>query len=309
MHDTSAIAPRARIIIDNDFGGDPDGLFQLAHHLLSPAVEIRGIIGSQHYAGGFYGSPGTSAFACEKVRELMNLMGKSIPVFAGSEVGLPGLSTPAESEAARLIVQEAMREDAPKPLYVVCGAGLTSIASALLLEPRIATRLTLVWIGGAEYEGPVPPGANALEYNLGIDIAAARVIFNQSMIPFWQVPRDAFRQALVTHAELQVRLKGKGQLGDYLFREINDLFHKSKRSLGEAYVLGDNPLVLLTALHSSWEADPSSSRYVSRPAPRITEKGHYEPNPDGRLIRVYTHLDVRILFEDLYAKIALHDTR
>jgi hypothetical protein len=33
-------APRQRIIIDNDFGGDPDGLFQLAHHLASPSVEI-----------------------------------------------------------------------------------------------------------------------------------------------------------------------------------------------------------------------------------------------------------------------------
>lgn len=31
-------APRMRVIIDNDFSGDPDGLFQLAHHLLSPSV-------------------------------------------------------------------------------------------------------------------------------------------------------------------------------------------------------------------------------------------------------------------------------
>jgi len=32
------IETRARVIIANDFGGDPDGLFQLAHHLLSPTV-------------------------------------------------------------------------------------------------------------------------------------------------------------------------------------------------------------------------------------------------------------------------------
>jgi len=30
------IGARARVIIDNDFAGDPDGLFQLAHHVLSP---------------------------------------------------------------------------------------------------------------------------------------------------------------------------------------------------------------------------------------------------------------------------------
>ena len=38
------VKPRMRVIIDNDLGGDPDGLFQLAHHVLSPSVEIRGIM-------------------------------------------------------------------------------------------------------------------------------------------------------------------------------------------------------------------------------------------------------------------------
>lgn len=38
--------PRMRVIIDNDFSGDPDGLFQLVHHILSPSIEVRGIIGS-----------------------------------------------------------------------------------------------------------------------------------------------------------------------------------------------------------------------------------------------------------------------
>jgi len=40
------VRPRARVIIDNDFSGDPGGLVQLAHHVLSPSVEIRAIIGS-----------------------------------------------------------------------------------------------------------------------------------------------------------------------------------------------------------------------------------------------------------------------
>ena len=36
---------RIRVIIDNDFSGDPDGLVQLAHHLLSPSVDIRAVTG------------------------------------------------------------------------------------------------------------------------------------------------------------------------------------------------------------------------------------------------------------------------
>jgi hypothetical protein len=45
------VTPRMRVIVDNDFSGDPDGLFQLTHILLSPSVEIRAIIGSHLKAG------------------------------------------------------------------------------------------------------------------------------------------------------------------------------------------------------------------------------------------------------------------
>jgi purine nucleosidase len=68
------VEPRIRVMIDNDFGGDPDCLFQLAHHILSPSVEIKGIIGSRNYEGGFYGSPDTATYACTRVNELLSVM-------------------------------------------------------------------------------------------------------------------------------------------------------------------------------------------------------------------------------------------
>ena len=62
---------RMRVIIDNDFGGDPDGLFQLAHHLLSPSVEICGIIGSPLTPEAGFDNGGNSAEkACQKARLL-----------------------------------------------------------------------------------------------------------------------------------------------------------------------------------------------------------------------------------------------
>lgn len=67
--------PRARLIIDNDFGGDPDGLFQLAHHLLCPTMDVRGVISSQHYEGGFYGLPGSPEHGAEVATGLLRAMG------------------------------------------------------------------------------------------------------------------------------------------------------------------------------------------------------------------------------------------
>ena len=309
------VKPRMRVIIDNDLGGDPDGLFQLAHHLMSPSVEISGVIASHLYEQGF-GGPGTSEFAKEKALEILKILKleNSIPVYTDKSESMIDVKKPIDSEAVQAIIKEAMRTDTDLPLYVVCGGGLTNIASAYLLEPKIADKITLVWIGGPEYTDIAipPPGYTTLEYNLGIDIKAAQVIFNTSNIKLWQVPRNVYRQPIMSDAELLTRVKGKGQLGNHLYGVMAEAFSKLNKwniPIGEVYIYGDNPLVLLTANQSSFEPDPSSSTYVIKQSPKINDAGVYETNLNGRMIRVYQQLDNRLLFEDFYAKLELFSTQ
>lgn len=305
------VSPRARVIIDNDFSGDPDDLFQTAHHLLCPSVEIAFIIGS-HLSVGDPWDPSTTqaSNAAAKVNELLGVMGRSVPVLTGSELGLVDGQTPQRTAAAEAIVAEAMRDDA-RPLYYAAGAGLTDLASAWLIEPRIAERLTLVWIGGLEYPdlAPPPPGAKGPEYNLRIDIVAGQVVFNQSAMPIWQVPRNVYRQMLFTHAEITTQVRPHGALGAYLAGSIERVMRWTAEagfSIGDTYALGDSPLVTLTALQSAFEADPSSSAYVVRPAPRLDAAGQYSDDPAGRPIRVYTQIDTRLTFGDMVARLSLH---
>jgi purine nucleosidase len=311
------VKPRIRVIIDNDFGGDPDGLFQLVHHLLSPSVEIRAIIGSHLKSGdGFDPSKVTATHARQKIEEVLNIMNfsRTLPVYEGSNNALENKNSPQKSDAANAIIKEAMRDDTKLPLYIVCGAGLTDLASAWLLEPEIASRLILVWIGGPEYTdiASPPPGYSSLEYNLGIDIIAAQIIFNKSDIPMWQVPRSTYRQVLLPYSSLLLKVKSQGKIGQYLANSIESIMKgiaKLNISLGETYILGDSPLVLLTALQSSFEADPSSSQYLLRPSPLVNDQGLYEVNTSGRNIRVYKELDVHLLFEDFFSKLNLFNEK
>ena len=308
----TTVTARMRVIVDNDFGGDPDGLFQLTHLLLSPSVEIRAIIGSHLKAGdGFDNSKTQAENAAGKARELLQVMDfkKNIHIIAGSNTAMPNDSTPVKSEAVNFIIKEALRTDTKLPLYILCGAGLTEIASALLTNPKIADKLTLVWIGGPEYMDIAlpPPNYSNPEYNLNIDIAAARVVFNFSQIPLWQVPRNAYRQAILPYSQLLLKVKPQGKVGTYLSGVLENLMIRIQKyvNLGEVYILGDSPLVLLTALQSSFEADPSSSEYVIKKAPNINKQGAYELNKKGRNIRVYSHLDINLMFSDFFAKLEL----
>jgi purine nucleosidase len=307
------IKPRMRVIVDNDFSGDPDGLFQLAHILLSPSVEVRGIIGSHLKVGdGFDNSKTQAENAAKKARELLTLIrpGTAVPVYSGSNTGMINDSTPRQSEAVDFLIKEASRTDIKLPLYILCGAGLTEIASALLKDPSISGKATLIWIGGPEYTDLAipPPGYSNPEYNLNIDITAARVVFNKSTINIWQIPRDAYRQALLPYSVLLTKVKPSGKLGNFLAAELESLMRRLinyKLNIGETYVLGDSPLVLVTALQSSFEPDPSSSQYALKQSPLINNQGGYEFNHKGRPIRVYHRLDVQMMLNDFFAKLSL----
>lgn len=309
----SSVLPRVRIISDNDYAGDPDGLFQLAHQVLSPSSILTHVLATPHAPFVDQGVPDLCVEAARIAKETLALCGRSdIPVLLGTNDKMIDRKTPIDTPAVRAIIEEAMRSDTDLPLYVTAGAGLGAIASAWLIEPRIAEKLTLIWIGGHEHEGltPVPPGAPDMEYNLSIDPIAGQVVFNDSNLNIWHVPRDMYRFVIASRAELKERVLPHGKLGEYLY---NSLARVSKlvserfgRSVGEIYVLGDSPLVLLSTLQTAFEPTPASSPWITKPCPDINDDGTYTENPNGRPLRVFTAIDNRLLLEDLYAKISLH---
>ncbi len=284
---------------------------------MSKSVKIEGVIGSHLKPGdGFDPSTQQATNAAKNAGDLIKLMGMEdqVKVYQGSNTGLDDLNTPKASEAVDFIIKEALRTDTDLPLYVVCGAGLTEIASAYLKNPEISKHLTLVWIGGHEHEGLAvpPPNGTELEYNLAIDLNAGKVIFNKSDIKLWQVPRNVYRQTLISYAELIQRVKSQGEVGQYLtgkLKNVFDLCFKYNINIGETYILGDSPLVLLTALQSSFEADPSSSAYETLKCPTLNDNGLYDDNAKGRKIRVYTQNDNRLMFEDFFAKLQIFNDK
>lgn len=305
------ITPRVRVISDNDYAGDPDGLLQLVHQALSPSAQLTHVLATAHAPFLDIDTDDLCGASGKIAHETLLLCGRSdIPVVLGSNEKLINRNSPIDSPASRAIIEEAMRTDTDLPLFVTAGAGLGAIASAWLIEPRIAEKLTLIWIGGHEHEGhaPVPPGAPDMEYNLSIDPIAGQVVFNDSNLNIWQVPRDMYRLAMASRAELKVRVRSQGKLGEYLYDslgQVASMMAQMGRDTGECYVLGDSPLVLLSTLQTAFEPTPASSTWITKPCPNILDSGLYQENPNGRPLRVFTSIDNRLMFEDLYAKLEL----
>lgn len=283
-----------RVITDTDAKNEADDQFAVVQAILSPRLEHVGFIAAH------FGTDRVADSMERSYRELQTIFAKmDLPaqgvLYHGAAHPMTDKVTPVESEGARLIVQEAMRED-PRPLYVLFLGPLTDLASAYLMEPRIAGRLCAVWIGGGRY----PQGGP--EYNLGNDITAAQVVF-ASNIELWQVPQDVYQQMTVSFAELEYRVRPCGKIGAYLCDQLEAHSHEpgprsSAFRAGESWVLGDNPAVGLLLYSHRFDYD-----WIQ--APQITSDGLYVQTGLYRPIRVYHHIDSRFILEDLYAKLAL----
>ena len=305
---------RVRVVIDTDCACEGDDQPALAHALMTPKFEVVGVTAA-HYniRNGAKTVAETMRNSLEEVHKVIGLMGleNQIKVYPGCENVLQDEKTPIESEAARFIVKEAMRND-DKPLFVVVQGAITNLASAYLMEPSIAGRVTVIWIGG----GPYPKGE--WEYNAMNDIHAANVIMD-SPIELWQVPKNVYAMMKVAFSELYEKVYPCGEIGRYIYekmlsfndfscaqpprllqgqKDFSSAAIAAKYRSGEMWQMGDSPVVgLMLTDHEG--------HYSIESAPRFDIKtGEYLLRPGNpHKIRVYNYVDSRFILDDFFAKI------
>lgn len=103
--------PKVRVISDNDYAGDPDGLVQLAHLLLSKTADVKAVISSHLRHDVPWPVPERPS---TKGAELAQVLAKHCnyngPVFAANEAGMTSIDSPSESEAVDFLIREAGRK-------------------------------------------------------------------------------------------------------------------------------------------------------------------------------------------------------
>lgn len=322
-----------RVIADTDCNCECDDQFCIAHMLMTPRFDVRGIV-AEHYA-----EKNSEQESYEEILRIMKLMGvehvtsdsnqiegdfvenvadqtsekienakdERVRVLHGAQNAMGDIHTPIESEGAHFIVEEAMKDDS-RPLFICGQAACTNIASAYLMEPRIAEKIVVIWIGGRPY----PEGG--FEFNQNNDLNAARVLY-QSDLEVWQVPFNVYTTMKVSFFEMLNHVYSCGKIGEYLVKHtmkvsggISDNVIGSRGSDmskgaaitsfgGELWSLGDSVCVGLMM-------NNTLGKFHMEKAPAdIDECGVYvSAKADGREIRVYDTIDSRFIIQDMFEK-------
>lgn len=283
------------VVLDTDTYNEVDDQFALSYLLASQdQLRVKAL-----YAAPFFNENSTGpADGMEKsYQEILKLLGLAgcqelrEVVFRGSASYLPDEVTPVPSPAAEDLARRAMGYSPEAPLYVVAIGALTNIASALLLEPAIAQRITLVWLGGNAWDWP-----DNQEFNAFQDVAADRVVFGSGAAVV-QLPCQGVVSAFrVSGPELRQYLQGKSPLCDYLV----ELVEESQRhwNAGPCWT---RPIWDVTAV--GWLLGERFMLDRLEPSPIFQYDHHYSFDKSRHPMRYVYHIQRDELFADLFEKL------
>lgn len=287
------------VILDTDICNEVDDQFALAYLLQSTEkLNLKAICAApffNHHSDGPEDGMEKSYEEAFRVLELLKREEYKEVVYRGATEFLQNDKTPAESEAARVMIRMSAGYTKENPLYLIGIAAATNIASALLMCPEMAGRVFIVWLGGMGFDWH-----DNRSFNAGQDVAAARVVLG-SGAPVVLLPgRGVLDHFTTTGPELRYWLQGKNAFCDYIIekteREANDCN-------GEA--CWSRPLSDVAAVAWLLEEDFMLDRLVHSP---VMEYDHLYAEDMRRLfIRYVYSINRDKLMGDLFKKLAKYE--
>ncbi len=297
--------PMGRIdaVLDTDTYNEIDDQFALAYMVRSEEkINLKAI-----YAAPFFNGHSTSPLdgmekSYNEIFNILGLMGENDlkkVVYKGSRGYLADEKTAQDSPAARHLAALAMEYSEENPLYVVAIGAITNIASALIINPEIASRIVIVWLGGHSFEWP-----DTKEFNMFQDVAAARVIFGCGA-PVVQLPCNGVVSAFtISGDDMRGKLYGKNELCNYLTVHSEDEV-KSYVRPGTAWSRVIWDVTAVAWLTGAMENGTNRfMRYKHVPSP-VCEYDFTYSHDDSRMPIAYVyHINRDALFNDLIEKLS-----
>jgi purine nucleosidase len=214
--------------------------------------------------------------------------GPVVPTYEGATSWLSETGAATPSPATHDLIERALRPE-PSPLYVVAIGAATNVASALLLEPEIAERIVVIWLGGNALTWPT-----AQEFNLQQDLAASHTLLD-SGVPLVHVPCLGVADHLITTgAEIERYVRPAGRLGALLADIYADAVPDEP---GQSRIIWD-----LAA--TSWLLDPTWTTTSFASTPILTSEVTWSQDSKRHLMLEMTTVNRDAVFKDLFARLA-----
>lgn len=273
------------VIIDADTDNEIDDLLAITAALKSPELEVIGLTAAQwdgrnntveegHDPWWNDNSAYTSWLMNTVLVQLLDR--KDIPVLIGNErkvvykKGGTG-NKPRGSEAVDFIIQKALKLPQGEKLTIISTGALTNVASAIMLQPEIAKRISLYWLGQTyDFEKDLWIGEH--EFNVSNDLDAFDLLCDTEDLDFHIMPNNVSGLLRFHNANSIAKLEGVEGIGSFIAERWKK---RIGGNLNSSWTMWDVALIY-AMINPEW----AKEKRIDTP-----------PGTQKRSVNIYTNID------------------
>jgi inosine-uridine nucleoside N-ribohydrolase len=288
----SACWSKTAVILSTDVGNEIDDQWAITYMLLSPAFDVRAVISANGPS-----LPDPSAHATYKV--LVDVVERRLgmlshpPLFEGSSLPLSDRQTARENAGVDFIIHTSKQFSSENRLVVLTIGAATDVASAILKDPTLVDRISVVAMGFKS----LAEGGN--EYNIQNDPRAWQVILD-SAVPVTIGSADVCRKDLAMTFDHAKALIGKrGPVGAWLWGEYQDWYFRNVKPLRKPDF--SKPWIIWDTVVMAYEQGMTSQKQI--PRPRLADDLSFEKTNTNKTITWITGIDSMRMWTDFAQKL------
>ena len=289
--------PVRRLLIDSDAANYFDDQFAISYAARSSEAVVLEAVYAAPFSNSRVSDPGGGMLlSLAEVSEVLGALGlqNEVAVRAGARQHLGKAGRPVESPAAEDIISRTSGA-LPANCVVVSLGPPTNVASALLMDPSLARRITVVWLGGTPHDF-----STASEFNLRQDPQAVRVLLD-SGVPLLHVPAQGVAEDLsASRALLESRLASRSAIGDLLLERVIEHWDGHQVPPGSPAPLAIWDMAAIAAL-----VVPDLVEVETVPSPLLGQGLRWRTKPGRHPIRVARRIAKDAVMADFFAKLHL----
>nr|WP_299339171.1 nucleoside hydrolase [Allomuricauda sp.] len=261
------------IIVDADTGNEVDDFYALARVFMEPSVDVLAL-NAAHWQTSHWTIPNSMENSHRLNQQLLGEMGLQVKTIRGAQARMYDWGDRAQHSAATYeIIRQAKEVD---QLTVLVLGALTNIASAVYIEPEIAKKLKIYWLGTTlDFETAT---LKRDDFNCLMDPYALDVLLN-SDTEMVIMPLNIAREMEIDFAILQERTQNHF-LGKFLLNRWITHLDGSRRNR----ILWD--LGLVTAF--------------IRPELATIQEVKTSRDNGNRSLKFYNSIDSRAVYQDFF---------
>ncbi len=280
------------VILSTDVGNEIDDQWAITYMLTDPVFDVQGII-SAHAPS----LPDPSAHSSYEV--LVDVVERRLgmlthpPLFEGSSLSLTDTKTPRSNSGVDFILKTSKNFSRENRLIVLTIGAATDVASAILQDPSVINRISVVAMG---FKNLSEAGK---EFNVENDSQSWQVILD-SDVPVTIGSADVCRKNLaLTFDQAKKLISQHGSVGAWLWQEYQDWYFRVVKPLrvndfSKSWIIWD--IVVL-----AHEQGMTTQQTI--PRPRLNDNLTFTTGNKAKTVTWITGIDSNKLWADFIEKL------